>query len=498
MPYNLTKLIQNLEPVELRNFKIHVTRYSYKNEEKKITKLFDAIKKNKADEYDKQLIKQILPEGNKNAFFRLKNRLTEEIEHSMLHLHRGKNEEFQVYKHLQLYQIFLNKLDYQRAYAYLKKAEKIALKLENYDSLVGICRKHIQLARHLNTSPENYIVKQNKYQELATTINQTDQYIATIEHHLKNTNFSGKDNEIIDELEAISISLQFNELTKNSFRTRLSVNQCVRQILLQKKAFSALADYMINSYCDFVNDGLFGKNNHEEKIIQLSWIINSLLKSKRFGYISEYIKQLHDALEKYNRLFYDKYIWLYYQGKVIELTFLGENMEAIALLLELKEKETIQYNSTIFIFVYMNLIGLYFSSKQYEKSLEYLATVLLDPKFKAMSADRKLNIQLLELIIRTEIDDLEYAHIKCLEIKRKYQEILKGETYQPEREFVKIISTILKKPDAFSNKKFLKTVNNFIAKSDYEPGSNAFIDYSIWLRAKMEKKDYYDLIPKMK
>lgn len=497
MSYTLTNLIKSLESHEIKAFKIYVSRYSYKNQEKKITLLFDAIKKDGIDEYSELILETVLPEGKKNALFQLKTRLIQAIESSLLHLHREKSEEFGVYRFLQLYQIFFHKSDYHKASIYLNKAEKTALKLENYESLTAIYRKHIQLARFLNISPDNYIRQQNKYQRLADATNQTEQYIAAIEYSLKNTNFSGKNNDILTMLEEISIRLEMDETGMYSPRTKLSVNRCVRQILLQKKEFSLLSNYMIESYEDFEKEDFFDKNNHEEKIIQLSWIINSLLKSKRIVSISSYTTILYEALEAYSRLFYDKYIWLYYQSKVMELTFFGKNMEAIDILVKLKEKETIQYNSTVFIFVYMNLIGLYFSARAFDDCLKHLAAVLLNPSFKAMSPDRKLNIQLLELIVRTEINDREYALLKCREIKRKYSEILKEETYQAESEFVKIVMFMLKKPDALKDKKFLVTAKRFIEHSQYEPGSNAFIDYAVWLRSKIEQKDYYRLIQEM-
>jgi len=493
MSYNLTKLIKNLETVEIRNFKIHMSRYNYKGQDKKITLLFDAIKKDKADEYSTELVKKILPEGNKNAFFQLKNRLIEEIENSMLHLHRNKNEQSQVYKNLQLYEIFIQKSDYERANAYLKKAEKAALKLESYDNLVDIYRKYIQLARYLNISPEQYIIRQNEFQELSTATNQNEQYISAIEYHLKNTNFSGKDNEVIDELEKISTSLQLNELTKNSTRNRLSVNHCVRQILLQKKEFSALADYMTDTYCDFEKEDLFGKNNHEEKIIHLTWIVNALLKTKSIRGMEEYIERLHDALLDYNKLYYDKYIWLYYQSKVMALVFSYRYPEGINLLEELKEKEDLPYNTGIFMFVYMNLIGLNFSAQKIDEALKYLATVITDPRFKQLSPDWKLNIQLTELILHTEIDDLEYADLKIKEIKRKYSNLLKDDAYQNEKEFLKIVTYILKEGGRGFTKKFLESVTNFINNFNYEP-ANAPIDYGVWLQSKVEKKSYYELI----
>jgi len=314
---------------------------------------------------------------------------------------------------------------------------------------------------------------------------------------LKRTNFSGRDNEVLNILEQVSDALKLNELTTQSVRTKLLVNRCVRDILLQKKEFPALAEYMIKSYLDFKKDQIFGKNNHEERIIQLSWIINSLTKAKNFKVAPQYIDELHEQLLMYNRLYYDKYIWLYYQSRVIEYTFSNRMEEAVVLLEELEQKESVQQNPGLVFYVYINLAPLNYTVNELDKSLEYLSKILMSSTFNSMSTDWKLNIQLLELIIRTESQDVEYAIGKTNEVKRKYRDFLKQEQYQIEKRFVKIISTILKKPDAFRDKKFLKEVNQFINDTpDYEPGStNELIDYSIWLQAKMQKKTYRSLIP---
>jgi len=68
----------------------------------------------------------------------------------------------------------------------------IALKLENYNSFIDIYKKHIQLARYLNISPKQYIIQQNKFEELATAMNQSEQYLSSIEYHLKTPIFPAK------------------------------------------------------------------------------------------------------------------------------------------------------------------------------------------------------------------------------------------------------------------------------------------------------------------
>jgi len=497
MAYQLTKLINDLKPEEIRGFRLQESRYNFKKQDKKLTLLFDAIKKENCDEYDDKLILKLFPDNNKNAYYRLKNLLIGRIEDSLVYLHRDKNEEFGVYKYLHLHQIFFHKSAYEEASTYLEKAEKSALKLEDYDLLVLICRKYIRLSEFLEISPEEYIERQSNYQSLATSTNETEYLIAMLNFRLKRTNFSGKDNEVLDVLEQVSNTLKINKLTTNSARTKLLVNRCVRDILLQKKEFPALAEYMISSYAEFKKEQIFGKNNHEESIIQLSWIINSLLKIKNFKDAPKYIDELHRQLLMYNSLYFDKYIWLYYQSRVIEYTFSNKREQAIMLLEKLEKKDTIRHNSGLAFYISINLTTLYYGIGKLDKSLKHLSNILTNPTFNSMSADWKLNIQLLELIIRTDNNDIEYAISKTNEIKRKYRESLRQEQYQIEKRFVKIISTILKKPDALKDEKTLKEARQFIADTpDYEPGStNELIDYSIWLEAKIQKKDYYSLIP---
>ena len=496
MAYNLTKLVNGLKPEEIRGFRLQETRYNFKKQDKKLTLLFDAIKKGNYDEYDDKLMLKLFPNGNKNAYYRLKNLLVSRIEDSLVYLHRDKNQEFEVYKYLHLHQIFFHKSAYKEAHDYLKKAEKSALKLEDYDLLVLICRKYIYLTEFLEISPEEYIKRQSNYQRLATTTNETECLIAMLNFRLKRTNFSGRDNEVLNVLEQVSDALKLKELTTNSVRTKLLVNHCVRDILLQKKEFPALAEYMINSYSDFKKNKIFVKNNHEERIIQLSWIINSLTKIKNKD-VPKYIDELHETLFMYNNLYYDKYMWLYYQSRVIEYAYSKKYREAIVLLQQLESEKITENNAAVGFYVNLNMTILYYTISRISNSLKYLSKILLSSDFNNMSSDWKLNIQLFELIIRIDNGDIEYAINKTNEIKRKYRDLLRQEQCQIEKRFIKITTTILKKPDAFKDENFLKEVHQFIADTpDYEPGStNELINYSIWLQAKMQKKEYYSLIP---
>jgi len=106
-----------------------------------------------------------------------------------------------------------------------------------------------------------------------------------------------------------------------------------------------------------------------------------LTKIKNFKDAPKYIDELHEQLLMYNSLYYDKYIWLYYQSRVIEYTFSDKMEEAVVLLEELEKKETVLQNSGLAFYVYINLTTLYYTIDKLNKSLKYLSKILISPIF---------------------------------------------------------------------------------------------------------------------
>ena len=181
-----------------------------------------------------------------------------------------------------------------------------------------------------------------------------------------------------------------------------------------------------------------------------------------------------------------------------EYKLVSENLKAIDLL-ESFEKEELQNQpeSTAF-YLNLNLCSLNYTANRFDESLHHLANILADAGFNKLNEEFQLRILIMELIIGTDNNDTEYTLNKIREIKRKFNHLLKENHHIRDREFVKIIEMMLKKAAPFKDKKFLEKVNDFIKKSpEFEPGSNEVIDYAIWLQAKIQKKSYYDLIPRL-
>jgi len=96
MKHFLSKIINSLQTSEVRFFKLFSSNYRQKGSTKKTVMLFDELRKNKIDEYSEEMQLLFFDKVNPNGYYRIKNRLREDLEGSLLSFHRGKIEENKV------------------------------------------------------------------------------------------------------------------------------------------------------------------------------------------------------------------------------------------------------------------------------------------------------------------------------------------------------------------------------------------------------------------
>ena len=411
--YALTDLIKSLNTEEIRNFKMYISRTVLKKGEKKILILFDAIIQNEHDEYEDALMLSLFEAGNKNAFYRLKNRLREIVEHSLLMLHRTKDERFRINNNISLARICVYKLRYEQAFAYLEKAEKEATKGE-YFGLLHLIYDHIielSLQNH-KIDAEKYVQKRKANDKKYQVSQQLNSVLAIINNQLFASNFSGKDESIIEQLENIIKEWEFTEIYQNSVKIQFQIHACVRDALLQKKDFEALENYLMESLLNFEQKKLFNKANFQRKIVLLSWIINTLTKNKKFESALQYAEKLHQTLVAFDSLYYDKYIWIYYQSQIINYSFLNKNKQVVELLQELKNNEKLKKQSFYHLFIYLNLATTYYSMNDLENAVENLNEIVNTDIYNSLSVNWKLNLLIVEVIFMLEKETMSWRHLK--------------------------------------------------------------------------------------
>lgn len=493
MKYQLTQLIQSLTKEEIRNFKLLTSKYKTKSTSG-IVRLFDLLRKREVDEYDDKIVKLVSPKSTKNNYYRLKNRLIEEIENSLVDLHRKKDESFEIFRLLRLARIFIYKSNYEKAQQYLREAEKIALKLENYAAMHLIYEQVIKLTHERsNTNPLEAVRRKRKYNDIHRKIEENKFLLATVNYKMRNTNFAGKDKDIQTTLENVIEQLQVMEELKDSATVKFEIHQCVRESLLQRKEFKLLADYMIDSLDKFSSEKLFTKRNHNEKIVILTWIINSTIKTKEYKKSATYVELLHEAVQEHNGLYYKQYVWIYHLSQLATKGYMRQIKEAIALMEEALKKNQLNFSNPYAMFVYVNLSSVYYYDHNMDKALHYLSMIISDNSFTQLPSLWKINLRIIAIIYHIEQKNHLYARSIYANVRRAHRELLKDEAYQREFRFLDVLRDIIKIPQPFKNQKIIAKINDFLeAYPNFEPAANEVINYNIWLTSRMKQGAYYE------
>ncbi len=497
MKYQLTELIKSLSKEELRNFKIYSSRFKYKGEEKKMITLFDWLKSETYDEYDISLPNLLFPNGSKNAYYQLKSRLAKEIENSLLLIHNSKGGEYSVYRFLQLSTIFKQKADYKKSYFFLQKAEKLA-KHEGKNSLLNII--YFEMLDIYAKNPDGNLDKlRDKGLVNAERFVREFRYkimLSSLKGKLYGTNFSSKSNpSIMTVFDETITALKMEDDLPFSIPLKIHMNESVRNVMLVRKEYVNLSEFLMIQYDEFKKEGIF-KVEKEEEIKQLTWIINTLLRQRKIGQVNHYTDVLGKLLTSpENQHFKERYKWLLNQCRLISFTYSKRLDEAIALLENLEaDKNKIPLFP---IAVNLNLSVLHYYQGNMEDAFNYLAKILLDDDFKKLSVPLQMTVLVVELILRLENDDLFYAHNKYNSMRRKYRNYLMKDEYSRDKSFLNIIRDLIKekKKKTDISSQLMQLINDFIDNSPpMEPGSNEIICYHIWLKGLLNSNPYYDLV----
>lgn len=489
---SLSLIINNLKKEEIRNFKLLSKRYA-QNEDFKVEILFDKIRKKEKE--DLELVETLFPDDpdNMNAFYRLRNRLKTDLEKSLIHLHNGLDEKISVLNFITLSNIFSYKSQYDISTYYLKKAEKLAEKGEFYQLLHFIYNEFINLSNHFDgINPIDYIEKRKEVEAKSQVVTQANHAIAALSYNLRKTNFSKSPEGIAEMLNEILNKLQIAAEVYNTPNMKFKIHFCIRDILLQNKDFKELENYLIHTLGEFENENLFNKNTYRYKITLLTWIINTLSINKKWNDSIKYTEILLEELNKFNKLYYDKFIWTYYQSLVTNYISSDRLKEALELLQQIKELPAHKGVSFYDYAIYINLSLCYYFSGNLSAAIKTLSHLLTKETFPKFSVDFQLSISLLEIILHYENNNHDFVSYKINDVKRLYRNLLKRPEYYEEKSFLKIMNMLATRPAPFKDKKIINDIENFIAKTpSLQVGSGKHIDFGIWMRAKLKKESYY-------
>lgn len=482
----LPEVIGNMNKEEIRNFKLFINR-TEKATERKDELLFDAIRK-QFPEYDEdKILKKLYNSEDKNALYRLKNRLFEDIGKSLTLHYYYANEYNVILNYLFLSRLFQSKGQAPTAYYYLNKAFRKANENEHLDWLDIIYGEFIKLSHEtLEINPEEYIQKRKDNRSKLNKVQEIDDILAALIYRIKvSQNFAKQNTEILDLLQKTVNDFAKSKDVKNSPVLRFKIYQSVSRILLQQQDYKSLEKYLLKTFDEFSKEKLFNKNNHDTKLQMLTYLINSLFKNKKIDLSLTYVDKLKSAMEEFNKQLYDKYLFYYYNSLVINYSV--KNIDrAIEILHEAKDNASIKKLPIYNVFVYLNLAVLNFDKKNFKESLKHLVKPMMQDAFKHLDEAWHLKLAVFELMIRYELNDFDYLEHKSERIRKEYSVLLKKEEYVRQKQMVLLIDKMVKSDGIKKNKQLLKEINTLLDGIMLNSSSDTdIINYSDWLKMKV-------------
>lgn len=484
---HLPRLIQGLSREQARYYKLHASRTMHGGDRLDF-RLFDLLRKKGDDEQAQEKFCFRHYKDSKNAWYRLRNRLLDDLNRSLTTLYYDEDEYMHALHMLALYRHFSTLNRQEEARYYLRRAELNAKAIDHHELLDIIYGEYIRISHEtLQINPEVYILQRKANREQLEAVRAIDDLLSVVTYRLKTAQNFGGETPILDLLKQTTDAFLQDKNLKNSPALRFRIYHAVSQVLLQRKDFAALEVYLLKTWREFSKDGLFERGNHDTKLQMLTYIVNTLFKNLKYRQSLKWSDELKSAMNEYNGMLYDKYMFFYYNALVINYSVI-DRTKAIEILNEISVLPQIIANSFHQLFVHLNLSVLLFDEGQYKESVKHLTRLYMLDAYKTTDESLKLKIAACDLIARYELEQADVVEYKLKGVKREFRDLLQTPDHEEERELFEILRRLLGVARLPEEKNLLEKIRNFIAwKGNIGKNDNQIIDYVNWLRNRLKK-----------
>ncbi|MBL0310179.1 MAG: hypothetical protein IPP77_11030 [Bacteroidetes bacterium] len=483
----LQQIASGMNKEEVRHFKLWLNSTNASDDRKDVT-LYDYIRKSGVKYEEDFIFRKLYGKGNKNSFYRLKNRLLEDLGYNLTLLHYGKHETNGLFLLMSLHNIFMARNQPDIALYYLKKAERRAQQLEHFEMLDMIYASYVRISADLTEiNPELYIEQRRENAVKLNRIRETDQVLAAVTYRLKlSQNYGKRDVGLLKLLDHAIKEFAGDDSIRNSKSFQSRMFRAATQILIQNHNFIELEKFSLATYHRFLSEKWFDKTNHETKIQMLIYIINATFKNKKYRESLDFAEILGEELSAHHNLLYDKYLFFYYNALVINYAQLDLNRGLKALEeaeAEMKAKRNPYYN----FFILLNKATLLFFQKKYNEAIRNLVKLYVNDHYKNADVSFKLKIAVAECIMQYESGEESTTLKRVEQVKKQFYKQLEIADFKRERFILNLIPQLVVNPSIELNKKLFREIYRFAkAKVKEAVADGEVLRYQSWLAPKVK------------
>lgn len=481
----LNQVTDRLSKDELRFVKFYLGNNG--NAARKDEMLLDYVRKSGAGFNEDKIIGKLgYSTKDKNSYYRLKNRVLQDVGDGLNLLYSHKDDLCELHHYLSIYHIYYNKALFKPCLFYLRKAERLAKRIENYELLDNIYANFIRLSADImEVDPEEYIIQREQNAALVDSLSRIDNMLATLNYRLKLTqNFGVADKQLLKDLQvqAKTISAKTGSGYGKQLQTR--VYKAISQVYLQQHNYEALESYVKENLQRFEKAGWFNKDNHELKLQMLTYYANALHKNLKYKESLQQGELLGSELKLYGNLFYDKFLFFYYNIQIANYAVIDSARALKALNdfeAEMRKKKNYYYD----VFIYLNRAGLLYDLGKHKEALKSLVRLYVNDSYRQADVAFKFKVEVSELIISYEAGDLESLEQRIPQVLKDYISLQSGPLYKRDFEIVRLIEKMMVIPNYRRDADIQKKIQALLKmKVNSTAEDSEIIKYRGWLQAK--------------
>lgn len=481
----LNQIVEKLTKDELRFFKFYLG--AIPGDDRKDMVLVDYVRQsgNKFDE--QKIIRKLKYDAvDKNSYYRLKNRVIQDIGTSLVLLHTHKNDLYELQHYITLYHIYYSKALYKPCLVYLKKAEKIARTIESYELLDMVYSYFIRLSADLvEINPDDYITLREENAKLVSQLRSLDDLLATVTYRLKlSQNFGPGDRKQLDLLQQQVNAIARKTTSHYSRNLQTKIYRAFSQIFLQLHNYKALEKVVEETYRRFEEKQWFDKANHDLRLQMLTYYANALYKNGKNKESLAVTDILGKEIEQYNKLHYDRYLFFFYNLQLVNNSVLNP-VRALKILDDFQNEIHRKQNYYYDTFIYLNRSGLLYDTGRYKEALKSLVKLYLSDSFRGADKAFRFKVEMSELIITYESGDYDTLLYRIGQVRKDYKALAAQKNYQRDFALLNLLQNMAATSDVKRDTAIQKAIKTLLKQKAGPVNTDSeIINYNGWLERK--------------
>jgi hypothetical protein len=383
------------------------------------------------------------------------------------------------------------------AWAYLRKAEKLAQANEQYDLLNAIYNLQIEKADNEYADDLETIIRKRNQNKLAADEDERANIAnSLITKRLQAVRQQGIDLHFDKIIQEVLQAYGLTEAVSKRPSLLYKLMSIARSAILARKDFYSFEPYIISQYHELEQKHGFTKAHQYYKLSLLYMIAHVLYRNKKFGESVRYLGLLHEGMsgegKNHFALFYPRYTFL----MVANYVFMHKNDEATGLMENLLHKSPITLSTKDQLTAQFGLSFNYFAQGAFQKANRVLMSLPHSDKWceRKMGREWVLKKNMGELIIQYELGNEDLVLNKIRSLERTFADLLEVPAYRNVKRYLQLIKHMVDHPEDVKRSSFVQHVHGQLEFSSFEQADIQAMSFYAWLKAKIVGRSYYEVL----